>query len=76
MDKRTEQIQMFKQYLERRAPGRRTSIDYVSDVYQFAASCSKPWAEVTMHDIDAFVDQQRQKGLSAATIKRRVAVLR
>ena len=29
-----------------------------------------------MHDIDAFVDQQRQKGLSAATIKRRVAALK
>lgn len=29
-----------------------------------------------MHDIDAVVDQQRQKGLSAATIKRRVAALK
>ena len=76
MNKRTEQIQMFKQYLERRSPGRRTSIDYVSDVCQFAAACSKAWTEVTMHDIDAFVDQQRQKGLSAATIKRRVAALK
>jgi len=76
MDKRTEQIQMFRQYLERRAPGRRTSIDYVSDVRQFAAACPKPWAEVTMRDIDAFVDQQRQNGLSAATIKRRVAAVK
>ena len=29
-----------------------------------------------MHDIDAFVDQQRQAGRSAATVKRRVAALK
>ena len=29
-----------------------------------------------MHDLDTFVDQQRESGLSAATIKRRVAVLK
>lgn len=76
MDERTQDIKRFKQYLQRRAPGRRTAIDYVSDVRQFAAYCSKPWAEVTMHDIDAFVDQQRQSNLGAATIKRRVAGLK
>lgn len=76
MDERLETIQKFEQYLKRRAPGRRTSIDYVSDVRQFAATCLKSWVEVTMHDIDTFVDQQRQAGLSAATIKRRVAALK
>lgn len=71
-----DELTQFGQYLERRSPGRRTSIDYVSDVRQFAASCHKPWREVTLHDIDAFVDQQHQAGLSAATVKRRVAALR
>ena len=70
------ELTQFAQYLERRSPGRRTHIDYVSDVRQFAAGCSKPWREVTLHDIDAFVDQQHQAGLSAATVKRRVAALR
>ena len=69
-------IQAFEQYLRRRAPERRTAIDYVSDVRQFAAFCSTAWREVTMHDIDAFVDHQRQAGRSAATIKRRVAALK
>ena len=69
-------IQAFEQYLRRRAPERRTPIDYVSDVRQFAAFCSTAWHEVTMHDIDAFVDHQRQAGRSAATIKRRVAALK
>lgn len=76
MDDRNKYIEQFKQYLERRAPGRRTSVDYVSDVRQFALFWTKSWFEVTMHDIDAFVDQQRQNGLSAATIKRRVASLK
>lgn len=76
MDERNKYIEQFKQYLQRRAPGRRTSIDYVSDVRQFALFCPKPWFEVTMQDIDTFVDQQRQNGLSAATIKRRVASLK
>ena len=65
-------LEQFAQYLERRAPGRRTTILYVSDVRQFAAVNSKTWREITMQDIDRFVDQQRQAGLSAATVKRRV----
>jgi len=76
MDEQKKDIEKFAQYLERRAPGRRTAIDYVSDVRQFVAICIKPWREVTMHDIDAFVDQQRQQGLSPATVKRRVAGLK
>lgn len=72
----SERLEQFAQYLERRAPGRRTAILYVSDVRQFAAVISKPWREITMQDIDRFVDQQRQAKLSAATVKRRVAALK
>ena len=71
-----DRLAQFTQYLERRAPGRRTTALYVSDVRQFAAVICKPWREITMHDIDTFVDQQRQIGLSAATVKRRVAALK
>jgi site-specific recombinase XerD len=75
-DNRLQSIQDFDQYLKRRSPGSRTAIAYVSDVRLFAAACQKPWPEVSLHDIDAFVDHQRQAGLSAATIKRRVAALK
>jgi site-specific recombinase XerD len=51
-------------------------IDYVSDVRQFSAVCAKPWRSVSMQDIDSFVDQQREGGLSPATIQRRVAALK
>ena len=73
---RDEGIRQFEAYLHRRAPQRRTAIDYVSDVRQFAAFCAKPWREITMHDIDTFVDQQRQVGYSPATLKRRMAALK
>ena len=73
---RNESLLKFEQYLRRRFPDRRTAQDYVSDVRQFMAVCSKPWREVAMHDIDAFVDQQRQSGLKPTTIKRRVAALK
>ena len=69
-------LEQFAQYLERRAPGRRTAVNYVSDVRQFLAVCAKPWREVTMHDLDAFVDGQRAAGLGPATVKRRVAALK
>jgi integrase/recombinase XerC len=73
---RDESLRKFEEYLKRRFPDRRTSKDYVSDVRQFMASCSKAWREVGMQDIDAFVDQQRQSGLKPATIKRRAAALK
>lgn len=72
---RQESIERFEQYLKRRFPDRRTPIDYVSDIRQFAAHCPKPWREVTLHDIDAFVDQQRAEH-SQATVQRRVAALK
>ena len=70
MDERTKDVEQFTKYLQRQYPQRRTAIDYTSDIRQFSLACSKAWREVTMQDIDAFVDQQRQAGLSAATIKR------
>lgn len=72
---RSESIQQFEQYLKRRFPDRRTAIDYVSDLRQFAAHCAKAWREVTLQDIDAFVDQQRAEH-SQATVRRRVAALK
>lgn len=72
----SDPVAAFERYLQRRFPERRTTIDYLSDVRQFRAVCAKPWREVTMHAIDAFVDQQRQAQLQASTIKRRVAALK
>ena len=55
MNQRSQDIEQFKQYLSRRAPQRRTAIDYSCDVRQFAAACPKAWRQVTMQDIDGGV---------------------
>ena len=66
----------FEKYLQRRFPGRRTAVDYLSDLRQFRSICQKPWREISMHDIDDFVDRQRAGNLKPATIRRRVAALK
>ena len=68
-------ILQFEQYLRHRFAERRTPVDYVSDVRQFRSVCQKPWREISMQDIDAFVEQQRTSGLKSATVRRRVAAL-
>lgn len=75
MDK-NESLEKFEQYLRRRFPERRTPIDYLSDIRQFMVVCQKAWRDVTMHDIDTFVDQQRANGLKTTTVNRRVAALK
>lgn len=66
----------FEKYLRRRFPKRRTPVDYLSDLRQFRSVCQKPWREISMHDIDTFVEQQRASGLKSATVRRRVASLK
>ncbi len=73
---REQSIQEFEQYLLRRFPGRRTAKDYLSDLRQFSQVCQKEWREVTVKDVDEFVDQQRAQGLKQATVNRRVAALK
>ena len=72
---REQDIEQFKLYLQRRFPQRHTALDYVCDIKQFAAFCAQPWREVSVRDIDAFVDAQRstRKG---TTVRRRVAALK
>lgn len=71
-----ESLKKFEQYLQRRFPERRTAKDYLSDMRQFVAYNQKGLREVSMHDIDAFVDQQRSQGLKTSTVNRRVAALK
>ncbi len=75
MDK-DESVEQFGKWLQRRSPERRTAKDYVSDVRQFLGFSQKELRAVTMHDIDAFVDQQRSQGLKMSTVNRRVAALK
>lgn len=71
-----EALRRFEAYLQRRYPGRRTPIDYVCDIRQFQQACPKPWDTVTIHDMDAFVEQMHKAKLKPTTIRRRVVALK
>ena len=71
-----EAMAQFKQYLQRRYPDRSTAKHYLSDLlifYRFVGQISPK--EVTPKMIDAFLQNQTQQGLKAATLNRRLASL-
>jgi len=69
-------LRLFAAYLERRFGDRSTPMHYMSDVRLFFAciGAQAPTA-VTAQDVDRFVAAQREQGLCAATINRRLAAL-
>lgn len=72
-----EAIRKFERYLQRRYGDRSTPKHYLSDLRIFVRCIgNKLPTEVSVQDIDHFVDQQVSQGLSPATINRRLATLR
>lgn len=70
-------IERFERYLRRRYGDRSTPKHYLSDMRIFVREIGdKPPAEVTVQDIDDFVDQQVLQGLRPTTVNRRLATLR
>ena len=70
-------IERFQRYLERRYGDRSTPKHYRSDLQVWVGQLEpKPPQEVTMQDIDQFVDHQVEQGLKPTTINRRLATLR
>ncbi len=71
-----EAIKRFENYLRRRYAGRSTPKHYVSDLSLFARLVGdKQPDQVSVQDVDHFVDQQVRQGLRPATINRRLAAL-
>ena len=70
------EIEQFQKWLRRKAPQSSTYIHYTSDLEQFFAWVSKPVAEITVQDVDAFIEYCQQSGHAIATINRRLAALR
>jgi len=71
-----EAIKRFEKYLRRRYAGRSTPKHYVSDLSLFARLVGdKQPDQVSVQDVDHFVDQQVSQGLRPATINRRLAAL-
>lgn len=78
MDNRTNSdwIQAFAAYLRRRFPQRSTATHYTSDLRIFEQFHTGPLTEVTVQDVDRFVEHQYALGMTPATVKRRVAALK
>lgn len=72
-----EAIKRFENYLRRRYADRSTPKHYVSDVSLFARLVGdKQPDQISVQDVDRFVDHQISQGLHPATINRRLATLR
>jgi site-specific recombinase XerD len=69
------EIEQFQKWLRRRAPHSSTHIHYVSDLELFFTRSSKTVGNVTMQDVDEFIEQSQKTGHATATINRRVAAL-
>jgi site-specific recombinase XerD len=69
------EIEGFQKWLRRRAPHSSTHIHYSSDLKIFFSTCSKSIAEVTMKDVDQYIEDCQEKGHAIATINRRLAAL-
>jgi site-specific recombinase XerD len=70
------EIEQFQKWLRRIAPYSSTHIHYTSDLEKFFAWLPKPPTEVTVRDVDAFIEHCQQAGHAIATINRRLAALR
>ncbi len=69
-------LDRFFRHLKRRHPNRSTAKHYTSDLHIFARFVShKPAQEITVNDIDAFVEAQSNQQLKASTINRRLAAI-
>jgi site-specific recombinase XerD len=69
-------IERYVRYLERRHPNRSTKKHYASDLnifHQFVRNKSP--REVTVRDIDVFLENQSQRQLKPATINRRLVAI-
>lgn len=70
------EIERFKRWLLRKAPHASTPIHYGSDLELFLVWLRKRAREVTVRDVDAFIEHSQTEGHSYATVNRRLAAIR
>lgn len=70
------QIHEFVNWVRRRNPQARTWRDYSYDLHQFADLVGERLpSQITLHDIDQFIDRQVAQGFKPATVNRRLAAI-
>lgn len=70
------EIESFVSWLRRKAPHASTAVHYGSDLRLFFAWLNKPFTEVKVQDIDAFIVHCQKEGFAIGTINRRLCALR
>jgi site-specific recombinase XerD len=64
------EIEQFQKWLRRRALHSSTPIHYASDLALFFTHTAKPIKQITMSDVDQFIEESQRKGHATATINR------
>ena len=70
------EVEEFQKWLRRKAPQSSTHIHYASDLKKFFEWISKLPEEITVRDVDAFIEHFQEAGHAIATINRRLAAIR
>ncbi len=70
------EIERFRKWLRRRSPGASTHVHYAGDVRLVLAWAQKAVPDLTVRDVDAYIEHAQAEGHAIATINRRLAALR
>lgn len=70
------EIELFVSWLRRKSPHASTAAHYGSDLKLFFVWLNKPCQEVTVQDIDAFIEHSQKLGHAIGTVNRRLCALR
>jgi site-specific recombinase XerD len=70
------EIEAFLGWLRRKSPKSSTAVHYGNDLKLFFAWLNKPYQDVKVQDIDAFIEHSQNEGHAIATVNRRLCALR
>jgi site-specific recombinase XerC len=70
------EIESFAKWLRRKSPHTTTAVHYTNDLELFFAWSDRPPDQITLREVDAFIEHSQQQGHSIATVNRRLAALR
>jgi site-specific recombinase XerD len=70
------EVNRFSKWLRRRSPHAVTHVHYSNDLKLFFTWAGKSPSDVTLHDVDAYIEHCQQLGHAIATVNRRLAAIR